>query len=180
MFQSLKKESQTLCLYCGFCCDGSLFGLARIGKAEEVESLEGKWFVIRREDGKNWFLQPCPHYRNEKCRIYDDNSKPLICSDYKCILLKKCLNGDMSWLTAGKIIHNTKKVMADVKSSLRSSGRDDAPPSLNERLAKLGIMAESEEFRQNNGDLLLKVNELTSLLECYFKGKKSDESGRFR
>ena len=146
--------------------------MARVGETDDCDKLENYWFVTKVERGKKWFLQPCPNYRDDECRIYDYTSKPFICSDFKCILLKNCREDEMDWDDARKIILKTKEMIRIVKSGLGSSGRDDAPPSLNERLKTLEMMAESEDFRRSNTELLLKARELALFFEHHFKGEK--------
>ena len=171
MSDTIEMQSEELCLLCGLCCDGSLFGMARVGMNDDRDALEKNWFVTMEEKGKQWFLQPCPNYRDEECRIYDCTAKPFICNHFKCVLLAACRNGEMAWGEAKAIIKNTKEMIRSVKSGLGPSGREDAPPSFNERLKKLEVMALLEEFSQENSALLSRSKELTKFLERYFRSE---------
>jgi Fe-S-cluster containining protein len=82
-----RTDAELLCQSCGLCCDGSLFGRARLEPAE-VETARSKRLRVL-DDGRG-FEQPCPALvailagGRRTCSIYDE--RPLACRSFKCRL----------------------------------------------------------------------------------------------
>jgi hypothetical protein len=79
-------EEQSICVGCGFCCDGTLFLHAHLNPGERgglPEKIERRSIT---EDGKDYFRLPCLYF-NRKCTIYD-RKRADVCFTYRCQLLK--------------------------------------------------------------------------------------------
>ena len=86
-FVSTAPESeQSVCVSCGFCCDGTLFLHAHLNEGERgnlPEKIEEAAFT---EDQKDFFHLPCQYFSG-KCTIYD-RKRADVCGSYRCQLLK--------------------------------------------------------------------------------------------
>ncbi len=108
-------EEQEICISCGFCCDRTLFDVARLTASDE---LWGK--LVDREteiDGKRFMRLPCPYF-DSKCTIYDKN-KPAVCSSFKCKVLKDSINGVFTKQEALDIIKEAKKTRDELVKEYR-------------------------------------------------------------
>ncbi len=100
------SEEQELCVSCGFCCDRTLFDIAKVYDDDE---LLGSFKENETEiDGQRYFKLPCECF-NQKCTIYD-KPKPKICSVFICNLLHKGKDGEISLEEALPIVANAKKL----------------------------------------------------------------------
>lgn len=83
-----------LCLQCGLCCDGTLFGTITTKSQTDVEiaQREGLQSEIG-ADGRLVILQPCAAFKCGSCSIYD-SGRPQTCGEYRCRLLDEYARGD--------------------------------------------------------------------------------------
>ena len=78
-------DGSSLCLQCGMCCDGTLFGDARLLE-NEVELAASLGLEQERVDDGLRFRLPCSLFLDGCCSIYDQQ-KPAVCESYRCELL---------------------------------------------------------------------------------------------
>ena len=78
------KSINDLCMSCGFCCDGTLFGFGVLKKEDEKNLGEFPLLTINKD--KTEFEQPCPYF-DSKCTIYD-KTRPSVCSTFYCKQIK--------------------------------------------------------------------------------------------
>lgn len=79
----------SLCLFCGLCCDGTLFGTAPL-EAGEAERLAGR--IALAPDGT--MLLPCRALDGCRCTVYDD--RPAVCRAFNCLALAQLQRGEIS------------------------------------------------------------------------------------
>jgi len=92
------STSSNLCLDCGMCCDGTLFENFRIKYPKESHL-----FSIDQQ----YIPQRCEHLDNcNGCKIYE--KRPKVCSTYKCPVLRKYEEGDISFQNALEHITSVK------------------------------------------------------------------------
>jgi len=98
----LRTASEALCVRCGFCCDGTLFGHVPVSD-DEAPSLPAPLAAVEREGGKTRlaFLQPCAAFRAQ-CTVYE--ARPKTCRTYRCELLKAVEAGTHAAEDAAAII----------------------------------------------------------------------------
>jgi uncharacterized protein len=90
--------SSELCLSCGMCCDGTLFGRVEMS-AEEAARL-GK----RVATAEGQLVQPCRALEGLKCCVYAD--RPGVCRKFKCNVLLALESGEMpQWQAQAKVKH---------------------------------------------------------------------------
>lgn len=110
-----------LCVACGMCCDGTMFGnvVAHEHEMEQMISL-GAGTKYNEEENKHFFLQPCPAHVNGSCSIYE--TRPKTCSSYKCHLLKRVLRNENTPEQALVKVNRMRKAMKDLGvSSVREA-----------------------------------------------------------
>ena len=67
-----------LCVACGMCCDGTMFGNVVAHDHELVQMIFlGAETKSNSDSSRHFFLQPCPAHVNGSCSIYE--TRPLIC-----------------------------------------------------------------------------------------------------
>lgn len=96
---------QKLCVACGFCCDNTLFDIAGIKPNEKVPA-QFEELQETKDDHSFWRL-PCPYF-DCKCTIYNQK-KPIVCSSFRCEILKETSNNKIELKNALKIINDVKK-----------------------------------------------------------------------
>lgn len=91
-----------LCLACGLCCDGSLFGFVPLEPAEIAPARARGLAVIASGRG---FEQPCPALRGG-CTLYAE--RPAACRRFTCRLLAR--DGPVS------AVHRVRALMAQLRA----------------------------------------------------------------
>ena len=98
----MKNAEQDLCRDCGFCCDGTLFFRAKL-KEDEL----GKFnFETETKNNQVFFKQPCPYFE-KTCTIYN-NTRPHVCGQFKCRILRRAIRGKTSFNEAQNLINKLK------------------------------------------------------------------------
>ena len=118
--ESLSNKLSEICLSCGMCCDGTLFGHANLASAEDealAVSLGLKVSLGNQEQRQ--FMLPCHHFCG-KCTIYD-NPRPKVCGSYFCAPLLQAKNGKRTFSSAGELIFSIKKLRDEVAEDLLST-----------------------------------------------------------
>lgn len=102
---------QEVCVTCGFCCDGTIFGHAHLnpGEKDSIPALMAANATA--VEGEEYFLLPCPYFRG-KCTIYDIK-RAEVCGRYRCQLLKDLEAGKISREDALKVVADAR-VMRDL------------------------------------------------------------------
>lgn len=89
--QEAPPGEQSICVTCGFCCDGTLFAHACLLSGERghlPEKIEQHSFS---EGDNDYFRLPCDYF-SAKCTIYD-RTRADVCSAYRCQLLRDFAEG---------------------------------------------------------------------------------------
>ncbi len=104
------NDEQEICLTCGICCDQTLFDIVIIQDGDHLpEKLQERRLM---HEGKAYFSLPCPYFVGH-CSIYD-HQKPKRCSEYRCWLLKRRENDEISQQEALKIIEDVRDLRAGI------------------------------------------------------------------
>jgi Fe-S-cluster containining protein len=111
-----------LCLACGLCCDGTLFGLVRVDAAEAAHAARHRLSVITRDDGTARLVQPCSALEGTACRVYAD--RPRTCRHYVCDLARALEEGEVNLDEARSVVHETHLLRERLAAAV---GPDDAP-----------------------------------------------------
>lgn len=136
---SASKTENSICLECGFCCDGTLFG--RAGVEPLTEAFLGRYDDTRIEliqtTGVH-FKQPCSEYSVDRgCMIY--NSRPGVCRKFRCNLLATQNSGEITEDQAISTISEMKacrRLLVDHLETLENSAGGSGL-SLNDRFLEV-------------------------------------------
>ena len=117
-------RSSDLCLDCGLCCDGSIFGKARL-RPDELELSVAAGLERVDDDGQAFFRLGCSCLDRTACRIYE--KRPETCRTFRCALLNRLDTGDVDFMTAKTMVAEARR-LADRADELndRVENRADA------------------------------------------------------
>jgi hypothetical protein len=116
-----EKIAQAICTSCGLCCDGSLFARARLTADDLNEHLAKAEILALHEADKIFFHLPCHHLENRHCNIYH-MWRPDICSRFKCKVLRRLVNGEISFEQGMEIVKKALLHIAEIKVQAGLSG----------------------------------------------------------
>jgi hypothetical protein len=102
--------ASALCLSCGLCCDGGLFGWVSLNDSDR-ERLRSNGL-----DAPELLPHPCPHYSTPACTIYA--IRPCQCADYRCEVLKALVDGVIDEDTAHGLVAEALILRAGVTALL--------------------------------------------------------------
>jgi len=151
--------TDTLCLQCGLCCNGVLFGDVRPETGDHSPLFAG---------GRSRVNQPCPALNTATCACAIYTERPARCRKFECRQLLGVRAGEISADVALKKIRATRQLAAKVELLLGELGHNHARISLSRRFKRCQRGAEQgalapEKF-ETLADLQLAVHELTLLL----------------
>jgi uncharacterized protein len=152
------EECVSLCLACGFCCDGTLFNRVPLLEAE-VPPLKVRLQVV---DGQHHARQPCPALDGTACRVYAE--RPLTCRRYRCLLLEAHEAAEVSLVGAVAIVEATKASRAKL-----AAARGEADAGLVVEAAR----AKKAELSPEAADAL---ERLEKQLAFHFLGQRSRQA----
>lgn len=97
-----------LCLACGMCCDGTVYGVARLDREEIPKAVARGFRPCTAPNGSDAFDFPCSHLDGKACTIYDQ-WRPQVCGDYFCALQDRVKANEMTEAQALETIAATLK-----------------------------------------------------------------------
>jgi Fe-S-cluster containining protein len=145
----LKKSraavSESICLACGLCCDGTIFGDVKLVPGDDAAALRAHGLRLLRPVSKKTvegpganptlrFQQPCTALNGCQCRIYD--SRPGHCRDFECFLLKKVEQRRVTRPQALRVIRAARTLSQKVRKLLRSLGDAEETAALADRFRR--------------------------------------------
>ncbi len=177
--------TESLCLHCGMCCDGTLFRDVELQPGDDVAKLRALGLPIpvpRSEFGVPSFKQPCSALCADlRCRVYAD--RPLRCRDFECALFQAVAAGTLAAPVALKTIRQTRQQADKVRQLLRELGDTGERLSLSRRFQRVkrhfdrGELPDDldpETAYDRFADLSLAVHELDLKLRTKFYPDPSD------
>lgn len=143
------ENEQAVCLECGLCCDGTLFGHAELGPGEKghlPDLIEQRVFML---GGKDYFRLPCLYFKG-KCTIYG-NPRAEVCGSYRCRLLSDMGEGKVSPEEAMEIVRRAVEMRNRLVSaySIFRPGEEMLP--FTRILRELGKLNESKAGNDVSG-----------------------------
>lgn len=162
---------QTLCVSCGFCCDGTLFSVAPVAESEPVDPRFAATQRIVERRGARTFRLPCDCF-DRRCTVYD-SLRPKVCATYKCALLRHCEAGHVTWATAHEVVGRARRHRDSLLRALRDAlGADTPGMALSELLLALHDTRQPGEddaaFRTRLSSLLVSHRVLLEYFKCHF------------
>jgi len=148
------KSAEQLCLACGLCCDGTLFGHVKLGPGEDAKKLKALGLpvsVSRAKPPVSRFLQPCAALCADRtCRLYAD--RPLQCRTFECGVFKDAQAGRITFATALRLVKQARQRADTVRRLLRELGDTAEHRSLTERFDRTQRRMESGRADEAAGD----------------------------
>jgi len=162
--------AQRLCLQCGLCCNGVMFGDVWVTPDDRPDRLLSKGIPLQRADDAFRFDQPCAALKCDACEIYAE--RPAYCAQFECSLLQETLKGRRTEEEAARIIARTRQLAGRVRELLAERGENDETVSLSRRYQRFMDRHEKEadtlEFRRKHGGLMVAVMSLNQALRLSF------------
>lgn len=156
-------EEQNICVDCGFCCDRTLFDVARVYDDEELWGVFAERETMVNE--QRYFKLPCPHF-DKKCTIYDQN-KPRICSTFRCKILKRFSDNEISKDDALTTVEEVKKQRQELLDLWKKyTGKEDSFRSIYYRCVR------DEDKDAVPPEIVFRANLLEIQLTKHFKSKE--------
>lgn len=166
------EKNASLCMSCGFCCDGTLFANTPVRDADNIQPLKTINATFLVFHTRKHFEQPCPAFAQQSCKIYTD--RPSICREFRCKLLDGYREQKISWREAQEKIN---QVIA-LRKKLLNAVQDTAPSLPGMALQKLweqwNRSATGENglaFRQKHSASLMQMAALRWYLWEHFYGE---------
>lgn len=162
---------QSVCIRCGFCCDGTLFQHAHLNEGErgalpvEIEKASFS------EGGRGYFRLPC-RYFSGKCTIYD-RQRAYVCGSYRCQLLKDLSDGMVTSEVAHETVLRAHEIRRGIISDFRRLTRSNKRLYFRQVLTELGKLQKSSAVNQLTGEfmniLIARCNIFEALLIRHFR-----------
>ena len=113
--KAVELSAQSLCLDCGFCCDGTIFSEVSLKPEDKVARLAASGIHVLLDRDPRVFKQPCAAHKNCACTVYAD--RPHSCRSYQCELLKRFKANEVSMDETLRIIRTAVTLKNEVRSS---------------------------------------------------------------
>ena len=133
----------TLCLKCGLCCNGALFGDVELQRSDAAAPLKEAGLNPRRKRGGAQAIpQPCRALGGDcRCSIYEN--RPRHCRDFECLLLGEVLDGTIKTATAQRVIRRAKKLYAEAEELIATLSDVAKGKPLRERFRRISGILET-------------------------------------
>jgi Fe-S-cluster containining protein len=163
-------ETSSLCLACGFCCNGVLYARVMV-KPEEIEHIRALGLAVELLREGPGFHQPCLLYHQQRCSAYPNH--PGACRAYQCDLLKKYLAGAIPQAQAFQTIQYAHELLNAVIAQLPPDySYDQVLQEMGEGQDSRGGICGSDRLRQQNAELLLAAAKLVLYAHKHFGDPK--------
>jgi Fe-S-cluster containining protein len=166
--ESVVSSSQSLCLRCGLCCDGTFISGVPLKPDDEVAPLKAVGINIVSDNDLTVLKMPCAAHKNCTCTVYAN--RPQVCRTYKCKLLMKFERDDISQQSALEIINKVKSLknemnaLAFAASTTAQSG-EEIILLMKRCQTDRGIGTPKQDYAH----VLLKFGELQIYLDRFFR-----------
>ncbi|WP_214652188.1 YkgJ family cysteine cluster protein [Novosphingobium jiangmenense] len=153
-----------LCLACGLCCNGTVYGYAIIREDEVEEAARIGMNTMRTMDKSPAFLMACNWLDGAACTRYTQ-WRPSICGDYFCRVQKRAEKQDLTEEQAFARIANARRMAEEVKALLPDGMPMSQARHEFRRLAGMHPNLTPEESR-----FVVKMFTLERYLDAEFRG----------
>ena len=147
---------QTLCLRCGLCCNGVLFGDVKLQAPDDPGRLEALGLAVPVARGRPHLPQPCAALEGCRCRVYA--ARPSRCREFDCALLLAVGEGRTTAAAVQRVIQTTLRRVARVEELLRRLGAVSTGRPLVERVRRLSQRLAGQQL---DADCARQLSELT-------------------
>jgi len=160
--------SQSLCLTCGLCCDGTFISGVPLKPDDEVAPLKAVGINIVSDNDLTVLKLPCAAHKNCTCTVYAN--RPQVCRTYKCKLLKRFEGDDTSKQSALEIINKVKSLKNEMNElAFAASTTVQSADEIISLLKKCQTDPNIGKRKQDYAHVLLKFGELQIYLDRFFR-----------
>lgn len=131
--QPSEKLASDLCVSCGMCCDGTLFGFVPVSDEESARVSDLGFTLTAKPNPKDvgvCFTQPCRALSGTSCTIYHD--RPSVCRAYRCVTLEAFNAGDIAIEEARKRVSDVLESRKDLLKATGTTTFHDARTAIDE------------------------------------------------
>lgn len=164
---ALPPEDTRPCVGCGMCCDGTLYGLAKVAPGEDSRIRDAGLDTAQVGD-RTYFRLPCPMHSCGVCTIYEDRFQ--ICRSFRCALLKRYHAGEVSLEDARERVETAKQLLASVAAQDPNAARADGRRRMRAALADWKDVTD-DQVRLNAARRVLDMVALDAFLDKWFRNK---------
>ncbi len=133
------NAAEKLCLACGLCCDGSLFGHVRLGPEDDARRLKAAGLPVTVSRGAERvvrFRQPCAALGADcRCAVYAE--RPGQCRRFECGIYKDAVAGRIEFPAALRLVKKARRQADTVRGLLRALGETGEKRSLGGRFRRV-------------------------------------------
>jgi Fe-S-cluster containining protein len=156
------------------CCDGTLFGRARLASGEEARIAAAGMEILDDAD-KTYFRLPCSFFGCDRCTIYEDRFE--VCRTFTCALYRRQQANEVTPGEARAMVAKALQLRDTVTAAFPEAGIYRNRQALRARLAAELASAGADD-RQATARALLDIIALDTFLENWFRNKKlQDQEG---
>lgn len=134
-----------ICLGCGLCCDGTMFGFVPLQSGDDPATLASLGQRLEIQDDRVGFAQPCVASCGGACTIYDH--RPGMCRKYRCALLLRHEQALVSAEEAHGRIATAIELRDQVQEGLDRLVPSEVPLPLGARFALLSTSVDGPDGR---------------------------------
>ncbi len=138
-------SGEKLCLACGLCCDGTLFGHVKLGPGDDAKQLKALGLpvtITRTAPRVARFRQPCAALCADRtCRVYAE--RPAQCRSFECGVFKDAQAGRIEFAAARRLVKQARRQAENVRRLLRALGDTEEHRALTERFDRMQQRMES-------------------------------------
>ncbi len=166
--ESEVSSSQSLCLICGLCCDGTFLSGVPLKPDDEITPLKAVGINFVYENDVTVLKQPCAAHKNCTCAVYAN--RPQACRVYKCKLLKRFERDDISQQSALEIINKVKSLKNEMNAlALAASTTAQSGEEIILLMKRCQTAQSIGTTKQDYAQILLKFGELQIYLDRFFR-----------
>lgn len=165
-----QATQQALCLSCGLCCDGTLFGRVPLKASDALVPLHAGGIEIQANETKQYFKLPCAAYRQGCCQVY--TGRPATCRKYRCELLKKYESGAISWAEAQQRIGRVQTLKDTLRAELARivpEGNRMSVVAVLSLVPTHGELAADPDLLKTWAPVMLRLSALLDCLQTHFQ-----------
>jgi hypothetical protein len=166
---SMASSSQSLCLACGLCCDGTIFSSVPLKPSDDITPLKTVGIdIVSDSDANRLFTLPCAAHKNCTCTVYAN--RPQLCRTYKCKLLKRFERNEIPHEAALRIINKIVSLKNEVSAlALAASTNIQSKEEVTLLMKRWWGMSSIGTANQNYADVFLKFGALQIYLDRFVR-----------
>lgn len=164
-----EPDLSAVCVSCGLCCNGTLFQVAPLTKAE-YSNLIAVLDVELDSNGDGFLQLPCGALAGTTCTRYETRMD--VCRDFRCGVLDGVTNGELDAEKAVEVVTQTRQLAIRLSALLPASTGTKARTTLTQRVKNRYHQLKkvpSSEWTSSDREFLLAAGSFLIMLAKYYK-----------